>query len=52
MYKFWYDYIKPKYVDRTNLRYADTDSFMIHIVTEYFFVDISDDVKRWFDTFN
>ena len=31
MYKFWYDYIKPKYEDRAKLCYTDTDSFIIHI---------------------
>ena len=52
MYKFWYDYIKPKYGDRAKLCYTDTDSFIIHITTEDFFVNISDDVERWFDTSN
>ena len=52
MYKFWYDYVKPKYEDRAKLCYTDTDSFIIHIITEDFFADISDDVERWFDTFN
>ena len=52
MYKFWYDYIKPKYEDRAKLCYTDTDSFIINIITEDFFVDISDDVERWFDTSN
>ena len=52
MYKFWYDYIKPKYRDRAKLCYADTDSFIIHITTEDFFEDIADDVERWFDTSN
>ena len=42
MYKFWYDYIKPKY----------EDSFIIHIITEDFFEDIADDVTKWFDTSN
>ena len=51
LYKFWYDYIKPKYEDRAKLCYTDTDSFIINIITEDFFVDISDDVERWFDTF-
>ena len=36
MYEFWYDYIKPKYQDRAKLCYMDTDSFIIHIKTEYF----------------
>ena len=46
MFKFWYDYIKPKY------GYTDTDSFVIYIKTEDFFEDISNDVERWFDTSN
>ena len=29
MYKFWYDYIKPKYKDKAKLCYTDTDSFVI-----------------------
>ena len=52
MYKFRYDYFKPKYEDIAKLCYTDIDSFIINIVTETFFVDISDDAKRWFDTFN
>ena len=52
MYKFWYDYIKTKYEDRSKLCYTDTDTFIIHIITEDFFVDISDDFERWFDTSN
>ena len=44
MYKFWYDYIKPKYKDRAKLCYTDTDRLNIHIITEDFFADISDDV--------
>ena len=52
MYKFCYDYIKPKYGDKTKLCYTDTDSFIIHITTEDFFEDISNVVKIWFDTSN
>ena len=52
MYKFWYDYISPKYGDRANLCYTDTDSFIINIKTEDFFEDVSNDVKKWFDTSN
>ena len=51
LYKFWYDYIKTKYEDRAKLCYTDTDSFIINIITEDFFVDISDYVERWFHTF-
>ena len=52
MYKFWYDYIRPKYGDRAKLCYTDTDSFIIYIKTEDFFEDISNDVEGWFDTSN
>ena len=45
MYKFWCDSIKPKYEDRAKLCYMDTDSFIDHIITEDFFVDIFDDVE-------
>ena len=36
MYEFWYDYAKPKYDDNVKLCYMDTDSFIMHIKTEYF----------------
>ena len=52
MHKFWYDCIKPKYEDRAKLCYTDTDSLIIHIITEDFFEDIADDVTKWFDTSN
>ena len=52
MYKFCYDYIKPKYEDRAKLCYTDTDSLIIHIITEDFFEDSADDVTKEFDTSN
>ena len=52
MYKFWYDYFKPKYGDKAKLCYTDTDSFIIHIITEEFFENISNDVEIWYDTSN
>ena len=52
MYKFWYDYFKPKYGDKAKLCYTDTDSFIIHIITEDFFEDISNGVEVWQDTSN
>ena len=52
MHEFWYDCIKPKYGDRSKLRYTDTNSFTIHIKTEDFYKDIDNDVERWFDTSN
>ena len=52
MYKFWYDYFKPEYGDRAKLCYTDTDIFIINIITDDFFEDISNDVEKWFDTSN
>ena len=52
MYKFWYDYLKPRYGDRMKLCYTDIDSFIIYVKTEDFFEDISNDVEKWFDTSN
>ena len=52
MYEFWYDYVKRKYRANANLCYMDTDSFVIHIKTEDSQKDISNYVKRWFDTSN
>ena len=50
MYEFWYDYLKPKYDSNIKLCYMDTDCFIFHVKTEYFYKDISDDVKDRFDT--
>ena len=52
MYEFWYDYIKPRYGDKAKLCYTDTDSLVIHIKTDDFYKDISNDVERLFDTSN
>ena len=52
MYEFWYNYIKPKYGDRAKLCYTDTDSILIHIITEDFYKDIANDVEKWFDASN
>ena len=47
MYKFWYDYMKPKYGDN-----MDTNSFIMNIKTEDFYKDIANDVEKRFDTSN
>ena len=31
MQKFWYNYVKPKYAEKTKLCYMDTDSFIVYI---------------------
>ena len=52
MYEFLYVYIKPKYQDKEELCYMETDSNVIYIKTKDFYRDIADDVKKWFDTSN
>ena len=46
MYKFWHDYMKPKYKEKASLCYTDTDSFIAHIKTEDFYKNIADDVDK------
>ena len=50
MYDFHCNYIKQKYGDKAKLLLTDTDSTIYEIQTEYFYKDISVDVKHRFDT--
>ena len=52
MHEFWYDYMKPKYGEKTKLCYMGTGSFIIRIKTEDFYKYIADDVKKIFDSSN
>ena len=52
IYEFWYAYMKPKHGDKAKLCYINTDSFVIHTITDDFYRDIANDVERWFDTSN
>ena len=52
MYEFWYDYLQPKYNDKIELCYMDTDSYILYVKTDSFYSDISNDVNKWFDTSN
>ena len=52
MYDFWYDYVKPKYGEKTKLCYMDTDSSIVYIKTDDICKDIADDVETRFDTSN
>ncbi len=52
MYRFHYNYMKPKYGNKANLLFTDTDSLCYEIETENFYKDISGDVEKWFDTSN
>ena len=51
LYKFHYDYMKPKYNDKNlTLCYMDMDSLIYSIETDDFYKDIADDVKDRFNS--
>ena len=50
MYKFYYDYMAPKYGKKLDLCYMDTDSLIYNIEMEDFYKDIAEDVPARFDT--
>ena len=52
MYKFWSDFVKPKYGENTKSFYMDTDSFIIHVKTDDIYKDIAEDVETRFGTSN
>ena len=52
MYEFSYDYVKPKYGEKVNFCYMDTNSFIVYIKTEDIYKDIVEDVETRFDTSN
>ena len=52
IYEFWYDYMKPKYGDNVKLCYMHTDSFIMIIKTEDFYIDIANDAEKRFETSN
>jgi len=51
MYEFYYDYLKPKYMDRCKLFFTDTDSFCCHIQREDLYKDMTENIDL-FDTSN
>ena len=52
MYEFLYDYVKPKYGQKGNLCYIDTDSFIVHVKTDDTYKDIAEDFETRFDTWD
>ncbi len=52
MYRFHYDYVKPKWGDKAALLFTDTDSLCYEIQTDDIYEDIKDDAPEWFDTSN
>ena len=52
MHEFWYDYVKPKYVEKAKLCYMDIESFNVYIKIDYTYEDIVEDVETRFDISN
>lgn len=51
MYKFLYEFLKPKYKDSCQVVYTDTDSFILAVKTSDFYKDIRNNIDN-FDTSN
>ena len=50
--EFWFDYVKPKYGEKSKLFCMDTDSFIVYIKADEIYKDIAEDVEIRFDTSN
>ena len=50
IYDFWYDYVKPKYDEKSKLCYMYTDSFIVYMKTNDIYKDIPKDIETRFDT--
>ena len=46
MYEFWYDYVKPKYRQKTKLCFMDTDSFIVHVKIDHIYKIIAEDAAK------
>ena len=45
-YEFWYDFVKPKYGEKSKLCYIDTDSFNVHVKTKDIYREIAENVEK------
>ena len=52
MYKFWYNYVKPKYDEKAKLSYMDTDSLIVYIKSDDICKNIGEDVTNRVGTSN
>ena len=52
MYEVWLRYQRPKYGENIKLYLMDTDSFIVHVKTDYIYRDIAENVEKRFDTLN
>ena len=50
MYKFWYDYLKPKYDEKAKLCYIHANSVIVHLKTDDIYKDIAKDAETRLDT--
>ena len=50
MYKFRYDYAKPKCGGKANMCFMDTDRFIVYIKTDDIYKYTAEDVETRFDT--
>ena len=51
-YKFWYDYVKPKYGGKAELYYMDIDTFIVYIKTGDIYKEIAEDIEARSDPSN
>ena len=52
MHEFWYDYVNPKYWEKDNLCYMNTNNCIVYIKTEDIYSDIAKDTETRHDTSN
>ena len=52
MHEFWYHYVKPKYWEKDNLCYMNTNNCIVYIKTEDIYSDIAKDTETRHDTSN
>ena len=52
IYEFWYDYVKPKHVQKVKVCSMDNYSFIVYIKTKDIQKNIAEDIKSRFDTSN
>jgi len=48
MYRFYYDYLKPKNGDKCKLLFMDTDSLCCHIQTEDLYADMAEYIDHFY----
>ena len=49
LYELQYEHIKPKYQDKANLCYIDTNSFIVNVKTKIIYEDFANDFENRFD---